>query len=167
MKAFMFLILAICGIASADVWTQYPVSVGTSGVASVTLDGRFYPPAVLDSMWTVQPPLPRTSLRSSCCSTRRNWDALTYRVVCDTNAASESILLVNGIGLVVKTGDTLTISNAIGAASVILNVKRSEMQAIARTLSFPGSWRFGVSELPETRASLHNTIGGQRTVVLM
>lgn len=123
MKAFMFLILAICGIASADVWTQYPVSVGTSGVASVTLDGRFYPPAVLDSMWTVQSSTSTNESEVSVLFNEKNWDALTYRVVCDTNAASESILLMNGIGLVVKTGDTLTISNAIGAASVILNVK--------------------------------------------
>lgn len=124
MKAFMFLILAICGIASADVWTQYPVSVGTSGVASVTLDGRFYPPAVLDSMWTVQSSTSTNESEVSVLFNEKNWDALTYRVVCDTNAANESILLVNGIGLVVKTGDTLTISNAIGSASVILNVKR-------------------------------------------
>jgi hypothetical protein len=124
MKAFVIALLAACGLASAAVWTQYPVAVGTNGVASFTMDDRFSIPAEVDSMWFYKNPASTNESEVAVLFKERSWFETWHCAAIVTNAANASVMFVGDIGLVVKRGDTLTFSNTTGSASIILNVKR-------------------------------------------
>ena len=124
MKAFSIALLAACGLASAAVWTQYPVEIGTNGVASVVLDDRFSFPAEVDSLWFTKNPASTNESEVVVLFKERSWFETWHRVVCATNAADSKTMFVGGVGLVAKRGDVLTFSNSTGSASVLLNVKR-------------------------------------------
>ena len=124
MKAFSLALLAVCGLASAAVWTQYSVEIGTNGVASVVLDDRFSFPAEVDSLWFYKNPASTNESEVVVLFKERSWFETWHRVACATNAASSKSMFVEDIGLVAKCGDVLTFSNSTGSASVLLNVKR-------------------------------------------
>lgn len=124
MKAFAIALLAACGLASAAVWTQYPVEIGTNGVASFALDERFDLPVEIDSLWFTKNPASTNESEVVLLFRERDWFETWHRVACATNAADSKSMFVGGVGLVAKRGDVLTFSNSTGSASIILNVKR-------------------------------------------
>lgn len=118
------LVLLLATSISFGSWIQVPVKIGTNGVSTLVLDNRFYAPVTLDSIWYMLSPVPTNDVTGAIFYKEASWTIQQWTVSEFTNKTDVSVSLIKDLNLIVKQGDTLTITNSAEEAKCLINFKR-------------------------------------------
>jgi len=121
----LLLIVALAALftvtATAERWLLYPVVI-TTNETSITLDGRFSQPAVLEGFTFYQvPSLYTNSVAMTWTSIKHPFDYLTYPLHSDT--ITNEVLDVSDLDRLVFVGDRLIFTNDVVQGTLLLRFK--------------------------------------------